>query len=127
VAFTNLDRARHHRGQPGYFTIFRLPRPLSCPDAPPFGGLTPLCLEFRRATTYIQRVETRSSGKCPMARTNPLQFAQQVRSEVAKVVWPTRRETTITTIMVFIMAFFASLFFFLIDQIVKLGLTTILG
>jgi len=62
-----------------------------------------------------------------MARTNPLQSAQQVRSEVAKVVWPTRRETTITTIMVFIMAFFASLFFFLIDQIVKLGLTTILG
>ena len=62
-----------------------------------------------------------------MARTNPLQFAQQVRSEVAKVVWPTRRETTITTVMVFVMAFFASLFFFFVDQIVKLGLTTILG
>lgn len=62
-----------------------------------------------------------------MASTNPLQFAQQVRAEVAKVVWPTRRETTVTTIMVFIMAFFASLFFFLIDQIVKFGLTTILG
>ena len=62
-----------------------------------------------------------------MARTNPFQFAQQVRSEVAKVVWPTRRETTVTTIMVFTMAFFASLFFFMIDQIVKFGLTTILG
>ena len=39
-----------------------------------------------------------------MARTNPLQFMQQVRAEVSKVVWPNRRETTITTVMVFIMA-----------------------
>ncbi|MEO8245077.1 MAG: preprotein translocase subunit SecE, partial [bacterium] len=39
-----------------------------------------------------------------MATTNPIQFIQQVRSEVAKVVWPTRREVMLTTIMVFIMA-----------------------
>ena len=39
-----------------------------------------------------------------MATTNPLQFLQQVRGEVAKVVWPTRREVILTTIMVFIMA-----------------------
>lgn len=62
-----------------------------------------------------------------MARTNPLQFVSQVRAEVAKVVWPTRRETTITTIMVFIMAFFAAVFFFLIDQIIQLGLNGILS
>ncbi|GHA57166.1 protein translocase subunit SecE [Amylibacter ulvae] len=62
-----------------------------------------------------------------MARTNPLTFIAQVRAEVAKVVWPTRRETTITTIMVFIMAFFAATFFFIVDQIVKLGLNGILG
>ncbi len=62
-----------------------------------------------------------------MAMTNPLQFISQVRAEVAKVVWPTRRETTITTIMVFIMAFFAAVFFFLIDQIIQLGLNGILS
>lgn len=60
-------------------------------------------------------------------RTNPLQFIQQVRGEVSKVVWPTRRETTITTGMVFVLAAIASLFFFMIDQIIRLGLTSVLG
>ena len=62
-----------------------------------------------------------------MARTNPFQFAQQVRSEVAKVVWPSRREVLLTTSMVAIMATLAAIFFFLIDQIVRLGLEIILG
>jgi len=62
-----------------------------------------------------------------MAITNPLQFVQQVRGEVSKVVWPTRRETMITTAMVFAMAAIASLFFFAVDQIIRLGLTTTLG
>ena len=47
-----------------------------------------------------------------MALANPLQFIQQVRGEVSKVVWPTRRETTVTTVMVFIMATIAAIFFF---------------
>jgi len=62
-----------------------------------------------------------------MAITNPLQFVQQVRGEVSKVVWPTRRETMITTAMVFAMAAIASFFFFAVDQIIRLGLTTTLG
>lgn len=62
-----------------------------------------------------------------MARTNPLQFIQQVRAEVSKVVWPTRRETTVTTIMVFIMATVAAIFFFLVDMIIKQGLSFSLG
>lgn len=62
-----------------------------------------------------------------MARTNPLQFMQQVRAEVAKVVWPNRRETTITTGMVFVMAAIFAIFFFFVDQIVQFGLTTILS
>ena len=52
-----------------------------------------------------------------MAKTNPFQFLQQVRSETAKVTWPSRRETTISTIMVFIMVAFAALFFFVADQV----------
>ncbi|MFT6659209.1 preprotein translocase subunit SecE [Maritalea sp.] len=53
-----------------------------------------------------------------MARTNPFTFLQQVRTEVAKVVWPTRNETLVSTIMVLVMVTLASVFFLLADQIV---------
>ena len=59
--------------------------------------------------------------------TNPLQFLQQVRSETAKVHWPTRKEVVTTTIMVFIMAALTSLFFFLVDLIIRTGLSALLG
>ena len=61
-----------------------------------------------------------------MARTNPLQFIQQVRAETAKVVWPTRRETGLTTVMVMIMATLFATFFFLVDLLIRFGLETIL-
>ena len=61
-----------------------------------------------------------------MARVNPAQFIQQVRAETAKVVWPTRRETMLTTVMVFIMATLAAIFFFLVDQVIGLGIDQIL-
>ncbi|NNU79765.1 preprotein translocase subunit SecE [Halovulum dunhuangense] len=57
-----------------------------------------------------------------MAKTNPLQFVQQVRSETSKVVWPNRRETLLTTAMVFLLSAVAATFFFLVDQIIRLGL-----
>ena len=59
-------------------------------------------------------------------KANPLKFLQQVRSEVGKVVWPTRREVLLTTVMVFIMAALTSLFFFIVDLIIRTGLTQIL-
>ena len=62
-----------------------------------------------------------------MARTNPLQFIQQVRAEVSKVVWPTRREVLLTTVMVFIMATLTAIFFFLVDLLIRSGLQGILG
>lgn len=62
-----------------------------------------------------------------MARTNPAQFISQVRAEMSKVVWPTRREVTMTTIMVFLLAAFAALFFFLVDFGIRSGLQAILG
>lgn len=58
---------------------------------------------------------------------NPLQFLQQVRSEVAKVVWPTRREVMLTTVMVFIMAALTSVFFALVDLTIRYGLQAVLG
>jgi preprotein translocase subunit SecE len=62
-----------------------------------------------------------------MAKTSPFQFIQQVRQEVSKVTWPTRKETTITTIMVFIMVFMAAIFFLLVDQVLSVGIKMILG
>ena len=61
-----------------------------------------------------------------MARTNPLQFIQQVRAETAKVVWPTRREARLTTVMVMIMASIFAMFFFLVDILIHYGLDAIL-
>jgi preprotein translocase subunit SecE len=62
-----------------------------------------------------------------MARTNPFQFIQQVRNETAKVTWPTRRETAITTVMVFIMVALATAFFFVADQVLAWGVGLLLG
>ncbi len=62
-----------------------------------------------------------------MASTNPLQFIQQVRAEVAKVVWPTRREVMLTTVMVFILAALTALFFALVDILIRGGLQAVLG
>ncbi len=59
--------------------------------------------------------------------TNPFQFLQQVRSEVSKIVWPTRREVMLTTVMVFIMAALTAVFFALVDIGIRSGLQGILG
>ena len=61
-----------------------------------------------------------------MAISNPLQFIQQVRSEVSKVVWPTRREVLLTTVMVFVMAALAAVIFALVDLGIRSGLQTLL-
>jgi len=58
--------------------------------------------------------------------TNPLQFLQQTRSEVAKVVWPTRREVLLTTLMVFALAIVGAIFFSLVDILIRWGLEIIL-
>lgn len=60
-----------------------------------------------------------------MATTNPIQFMQQVRAEVAKIVWPTRREVVMTTIMVFIMATLTAIFFSLVNVVIRMALELI--
>ncbi|MFC4217282.1 preprotein translocase subunit SecE [Pseudophaeobacter arcticus] len=62
-----------------------------------------------------------------MATLNPVQFIQQVRAEVSKVVWPTRREVLLTTVMVFIMAALTAVFFALVDVVIRFGLQNLLG
>ena len=59
--------------------------------------------------------------------TNPFQFIQQTRSEVAKISWPTRREVTLTAIMVFLLAVVAAAFFSLIDWGLRTGLELLLN
>jgi preprotein translocase subunit SecE len=62
-----------------------------------------------------------------MAKFSPFKFFQEVRAETDKVTWPTRRETIITTIMVFVMVAVASVFFLVADQIIRIGITFVLG
>jgi len=62
-----------------------------------------------------------------MAKVSPGKFLREVRSEVEKVTWPTRRETAITTAMVFVMVAVASVFFLVADQIIRLFITFVLG
>jgi preprotein translocase subunit SecE len=62
-----------------------------------------------------------------MASKNPLEFFRQVRTEVAKVTWPTRKETTLTTVMVFAMVVLASIFFLAVDASLSTLITWILG
>jgi preprotein translocase subunit SecE len=62
-----------------------------------------------------------------MAKFSPFKFLQEVRSETDKVTWPTRRETTITTIMVFVMATAAAILFLVADQVIRIFITFVLG
>jgi preprotein translocase subunit SecE len=62
-----------------------------------------------------------------MAKISPFKFLQEVRQEVAKVTWPSRRETTITTVMVFVFSVAAGLFFLIADQIIRMLVTLVLG
>jgi len=62
-----------------------------------------------------------------MARISPAEFAQQVRQEVSRVTWPSRKETMITTLMVFAMVFIAAAFFFVVDQVMSQAVRLIFG
>ena len=62
-----------------------------------------------------------------MAKTSPQEFVTQVRQETSKVTWPTRKETAVTTVMVFIMVAVMAIFFFFVDQIIAFGVKLILG
>jgi preprotein translocase subunit SecE len=61
------------------------------------------------------------------AMMNPAQFVAQVRTEAAKVVWPSRKEAGLTTVMVFVMATLVAIFFFLVDQILRVAIDVILS
>jgi preprotein translocase subunit SecE len=85
-------------------------------------------LGAKRLFGFLKTLNRRTTdfGSSTMA-FSPFKFLQEVRSETAKVTWPTRRETMITTIMVFVMVALASVFFFAADQIIRYLVTFLLG
>ncbi len=62
-----------------------------------------------------------------MSKTNPAQFMRQVRQEASKVTWPSRRETGVTTAMVFLVVFLFAIFFLVVDQFLSFGVCIVLG
>lgn len=70
---------------------------------------------------------TQSTPTKPTKKPSPVQFVQQVRQETKRVTWPTRKETGVTSIMVFIIALIAAIFFLLTDGLISTVLTPILG
>ena len=105
--------------------------------APPRIVPRPAPLDFTRHTRYAASIpkleilvigpwQVRAAGPCPdfgemnmsaqtVAKTTPLEFIRQVQAETKKVVWPTRRETIMTGVMVVIMTTLLGLFFFIVD------------
>ena len=80
----------------------------------------------------MTQLNERAVAKTPVAKTqvakvSPMEFARQVRQEAAKVTWPTRKETTVTTGMVILMVILAAAFFFVADQILSFIVRMILG
>jgi preprotein translocase subunit SecE len=99
-------------GETGYPAIYSLTDPISITAGRRNEGLHP---------------EGRHNRMARMAKFNPFQFLQEVRSETSKVTFPTRKEVMVTTAMVFVLAIVAAIFFTIADQIIRFLLTTILG
>jgi len=62
-----------------------------------------------------------------MSRTSVVQFVREVRQETARVTWPTRRETMISTGVVILMVIVAAIFFFVVDEVISIGVRFLLG
>jgi preprotein translocase subunit SecE len=67
------------------------------------------------------------NGSNPGAKVSPGQFIREVRQEAAKVTWPSRKETLVTTAMVFAMSVLAAVFFFFVDWVLSFGVRLIFG
>ena len=63
----------------------------------------------------------------PLAKVNPVQYLRDVRQDVARVTWPTRKETLITTGLVLALSALAAVFFLVVDQVIQLGMSALFG
>ena len=80
-----------------------------------------------RTSAPADRSEPLQAAAGNMAKISPFKFMQEVRAEAQKVTWPTRRETAVTTAMVFVMVAVTSVFFLIADQLMRLVVTFVLG
>ena len=62
-----------------------------------------------------------------MAKPNPAQFVRQVRQEINRITWATKRDTLYASLSVFVMALIASLFFLLVDLLLSNIVQFLLG
>ena len=80
-----------------------------------------------RSPAGVPQARQTPPARVPQKRVGPGEFIAQVRDEARKVTWPSRKETTITTVMVFVMVILASLFFTVVDQAMRYIVGLILG
>jgi preprotein translocase subunit SecE len=86
----------------------------------------PKALEFAAMSAYLAPVAM-VAIKRTQHMANPVKFIEEVRSEIGKVSWPTRKEVMLTTVMVFIMAALMAVFFSLVDLVIRFGVGQIIG
>jgi preprotein translocase subunit SecE len=96
------------------------PKPKGKISANPLAGAKPLAV--------AAGVNDAAGGdKSHTKKIGVAEFFRLTRSEIGRITWPTRKETTMTTVMVFVMVAILSLFFFLVDQILSYGIKVLLG
>jgi preprotein translocase subunit SecE len=93
-------------------------------EHPPKGSVLPSSLQLG-GFFYVGWRRRRNSSE--IMKLNPFKFLQEVRQETNKVTWPSRKETGITTAMVFIFAALSAVFFLLADQVIRFAVTFVLG
>jgi preprotein translocase subunit SecE len=84
-------------------------------------------METSKRKLKSMSMDTADQETEPRRKTGPIAFFKEVRAEGRKVTWATRSEVTVSTIMVLIMAIAAAVFFFLVDNVMRLGVSLILG
>ncbi len=90
------------------------------------GNLSAMRSRANRAKAAAVAAPAGAAPAAPKKRVNPLQFAQEVRAEARKITWTSRKETWITSVMVFIMVILAAIFFFVVDMGLGFGVGQIL-
>jgi preprotein translocase subunit SecE len=62
-----------------------------------------------------------------LAKLDPAQFVREVRQEVSRVTWPSRKETLVTTGLVLALSALAAVFFLVVDQLIQLAMRFVFG
>ena len=88
---------------------------------------SPQAMRERAAkTAAVMATPAGAAVQAPKKKTSLAQFAREVRAEARKITWTSRKETWITSVMVAIMVTFAAIFFYVVDSVLRLGVTQLL-